>query len=52
MQKGESIDHTPVADVAAGDVVVIGNIVGVAKLDIPNFGQTRSRPSLAREKLL
>jgi predicted RecA/RadA family phage recombinase len=35
IQKGESIDHTPEADVAAGDVVVLGNIVGVAKLDIP-----------------
>jgi predicted RecA/RadA family phage recombinase len=35
VQKGESIDYTPAADVAAGDVVVIGNIVGVAKLDIP-----------------
>jgi predicted RecA/RadA family phage recombinase len=35
VQKGESIDYTPVTDVAAGDVVVIGNIVGIAKLDIP-----------------
>jgi predicted RecA/RadA family phage recombinase len=29
-----SIDHIPVADVAAGDVVVQGELVGVAKLDI------------------
>ena len=34
VQKGDAIDHTPAADVAAGDVVVIGKIVGVAKLDI------------------
>lgn len=31
---GNSIDYTPAADVAAGDVVVIGELVGVAKLDI------------------
>ena len=34
IQRGESIDYTPAADVAAGDVVKIGNLVGVAKLDI------------------
>ena len=34
VQRGDAIDHTPAADVAAGDVVVIGKIVGVAKLDI------------------
>jgi len=34
VQDGKSIDYTPVAAVAAGDVVVLGNIVGVAKLDI------------------
>jgi len=32
--EGNSIDYTPAADVAAGDVVVIGELVGVAKLDI------------------
>lgn len=31
---GNSIDHTPSADVAAGDVVVQGDLVGIAKLDI------------------
>jgi predicted RecA/RadA family phage recombinase len=31
---GTSIDHTPGADVAAGDVIVQGELVGVAKLDI------------------
>jgi predicted RecA/RadA family phage recombinase len=31
---GGTIDHIPVADVAAGDVVVQGELVGVAKLDI------------------
>ena len=31
---GTSIDYTPAADVAAGDVVVQGELVGVAKLDI------------------
>jgi predicted RecA/RadA family phage recombinase len=35
VQDGNSIDHTPGADVAAGEVVVQGELVGVAKLDIP-----------------
>lgn len=30
VQHGASIDHTPVADVAAGDVIVQGDLVGVA----------------------
>ena len=34
VQDGESIDYTPGADVAAGDVVVQADLVGVAKLDI------------------
>ena len=35
VQRGESIDYTPAAAVAAGDIVVQGDLVGVAKLDIP-----------------
>ncbi|MBM3983781.1 MAG: DUF2190 family protein [Planctomycetes bacterium] len=35
VQDGECIDFTPGADVAAGDVVVQGDLVGVAKRDIP-----------------
>ena len=31
---GTSIDYTPGADVATGDVIVQGELVGVAKLDI------------------
>jgi predicted RecA/RadA family phage recombinase len=31
---GDTIDHTPTADVAAGAVVVQGNLVGVAKQPI------------------
>lgn len=31
---GNSIDYTPGADVAAGDVVVQNDLVGIAKLDI------------------
>ena len=31
---GKSIDYTPGADVTAGDVVVQGDLIGVAKLDI------------------
>ena len=31
---GKSIDYTPGADVSAGDVVVQGELVGIAKLDI------------------
>ena len=32
---GKSIDYTPGSDVTAGDVVVQGELVGVAKVDIP-----------------
>lgn len=32
---GDSIDHTPGSPVAAGDVIVLGNCVAVAKRDIP-----------------
>ncbi|MCC7350210.1 MAG: DUF2190 family protein [Phycisphaerales bacterium] len=36
IQDGDSIDYTPpAASFAAGDVVVQGNLVGVAKRDIP-----------------
>jgi predicted RecA/RadA family phage recombinase len=34
LQDGESIDHTPVAAVAAGQVVVQGSMIGVAKRPI------------------
>ncbi|GIW56318.1 MAG: hypothetical protein KatS3mg082_2722 [Nitrospiraceae bacterium] len=34
VHEGGSIDYTPAADVAAGDVVVQADLVGVAKLDI------------------
>lgn len=35
VQRGDAIDHTPEADVAAGDIVVLADkLVGVAKLDI------------------
>lgn len=33
--KSESIDYTPETDVKAGDVVIAGDLVGIAKLDIP-----------------
>ena len=35
VHEGISVDYTPTADVAAGDVVVRGELVGVARLDIP-----------------
>lgn len=34
IQTGDAVDYTPSADVNAGDVVVQGDLVGVAKLDI------------------
>ena len=34
VKEGNSIDYTPGADVAAGDVVVQNDLIGVAKLDI------------------
>lgn len=35
IQRGESIDYVPGADVAAGDLVIVNDLVGVARLDIP-----------------
>ena len=34
VQNGDSIDFRPDRDVAVGEVVVLGSLVGVAKLDI------------------
>ena len=34
IQRGDAVDYTPGANVSAGDVVVQGELVGVAKLDI------------------
>jgi len=34
VQQGEQIDYTPATDVAAGDVVVQGDLVGVARTPI------------------
>ena len=34
VQRGESIDYIPQKPVSAGDIVKLGNLVGVAKLDI------------------
>ena len=35
IQRGDAIDYTPLADVAAGDIVILsGKLAGVAKLDI------------------
>jgi len=35
LYEGKSIDYVPVADVAAGDVVVIGDMIGIAQFNIP-----------------
>lgn len=34
VQKGDSIDFRPTAPVAAGDVIVIADLIGIARLDI------------------
>ena len=34
VQEGQALDYTPTAAVSAGDVIVIGSLVGIAKLDI------------------
>ena len=34
VQKGDSIDYRPAVDIAAGDVIVIADLIGVARLDI------------------
>lgn len=41
IQPGSVIEHTASADISSGDVVVIGNIIGVALVDIAN-GSTGS----------
>ena len=34
IHEGKLIDYTPVADVTAGDVIVLGDLIAIAKLDI------------------
>ena len=34
IQRGESIDFVPTADVAAGDILKLSKLIGIAKLDI------------------
>ena len=34
VQRGDSVDYTPTADVSAGDIINHGKMVGIAKLDI------------------
>lgn len=34
VQAGEEIDHTPASDIAPGDVVVQGDLIGIAKQEI------------------
>lgn len=34
VHEGAAIDYTPTADVSAGDVIVQGDLIGVARLDI------------------
>ena len=34
IQRGDSIDYTSTSDIAAGDIIKVGSLVGVAKLDI------------------
>lgn len=36
IQAGEVIDYTAGADISSGDVVVVGNLIGVAITDIAN----------------
>lgn len=35
VQKGDSIDYRPGENIAAGDVIVIADLIGIARLDIP-----------------
>jgi len=35
VQDGDSIDYTPTSDVSAGDVVVLIDMLAIAKMDIP-----------------
>ena len=38
---GKAIDYTPDSDVVAGQVVVLGDLIGIAKIEIPT-GRTGS----------
>lgn len=38
LHDGKSIDYIPESDIAAGTVVVEGDLVGITKLDIPAGG--------------
>lgn len=35
LQNGLAIDYVPATDIEAGDVIVLGTHIGIAKLDIP-----------------
>lgn len=35
LQRGDSIDYTPATDIAAGSVVIEGDLIGVANIPIP-----------------
>lgn len=35
IQKGEMIDYTPVVDTAAGEVIILGKLVGITTEPIP-----------------
>lgn len=35
VQRGDSVDFTPDADMAAGEIVRLGNLVGITKIPIP-----------------
>ena len=37
VQKGDAIDYRPAEAVAAGDVVIIADLIGIARLDIEAF---------------
>ena len=37
-QNGKTIDYIPTASLAAGDVVVLGNLIGIAQTDVPANG--------------
>ena len=34
LHEGKSIDYKPVADITAGDVIVLGDLIAIARLDI------------------
>ena len=48
VQYGDAIDYTPGADVAVGQVVVLNDLIGIAKKAIPEADSACRRPGVGK----